>query len=72
MDEMMKKANEYWEKAENKVWKIATANDLDAGLQCAMELTGFDMNSFLFDLFDYGEANPTDEEILAAIIEALS
>lgn len=71
MDVNVIAANKFWEKAEERVWKVAFANDLDSGIECAMELYGFDMNEFLFDLFDYGEFNPTDEDILVAICEAL-
>ena len=71
MDARLMEANKFWEKAEDRVWKVAIANDLDSGIECAMELYGFKMDEFLFDLFDYGEFNPTDEDIVVAICEAL-
>ena len=71
MEAKIIEANRFWEKAEDRVWRVAVANNLDAGFECAMELTGFNMDEFLFDLFDYGEFNPTDEDIVVAICEAL-
>ena len=71
MEEKLNKANKFWERAEERVWKVAFANDLDSGIECAMELYGFNMDEFLFDLFDCGEFIPSDEDILEAILEAL-
>ena len=69
MEVKLKEANKFWEKAEDRVWKVARANDMDAGLECLMELTDFNFDEFLFDLFDYGEFNPTDYDILVALCE---
>lgn len=65
----LERANKYWEDREADVWGVAIENGLDTGLQNLMETTDFDLNSFLFDLFDNGDADLENVDILEALLE---
>lgn len=71
MTDKMMNAEKFWNAAEERVTTVMFANNLDAAVDCAEENGDFCMQDFLFDLFDYGDYEPTDEEIVAALTEAL-
>ncbi len=58
----LEKASLFWEYARQHVLAVAEI----AGLH--IELDEHD-DQFLYDLYDYGDFTPTDEEIIAAIEE---
>lgn len=71
MSKELQRANEYWEEREQEVWGVAYENGLGEALECLMETTDFDMSNFLFDLFDYGDADLETVDILEGLKEAL-
>ena len=56
------RADRFWSEARARVLAIAHAADFDVSLKEHDD-------EFLFDLFDYGERAPTDEEIIEALEE---
>lgn len=60
--EMMRAADELWSKARMRVLEIAAREGLN------ITIAEHD-DSFLYDLFDEGEYEPTDDEIAEAIHE---
>lgn len=59
----LERANQFWARAKAHVEEVARANGIP------LKLSDND-DSFLFDLFDYGDYIPTsDGEILEAILE---
>ncbi|MBO6266977.1 MAG: hypothetical protein J6M06_01960 [Synergistaceae bacterium] len=56
------RANQFWAEARERVLRIARAADFDVSLKEHDD-------EFLFELFDYGERVPTDEEIVEALEE---
>ena len=71
MTEQMMNAENFWSKAADRVMQVAFDNNLDAAYDYACEEEILDPIEFLFDLFDHGDYEPTDEEIVAALTEAL-
>lgn len=65
MDEQIRKANEFWAEARDRVISVSR----EAGLEVSIE--GHD-DQFLYDLFDDGEYIPSDGEIIAAVEEYLA
>lgn len=59
----IERANQFWENARARVLEVAQ----EAGLEISIEEHDDD---FLFDLFDYGDYEPTDAEIIEAIKNA--
>lgn len=55
-------ANEFWTKAKERVERIASENGL------TIHLSDHD-DGFLYDMFDCGDYDPTDAEVLEAIKE---
>lgn len=68
----MERAEKYWENKENQVLYVALESGLDSALECKMQLEDWSLSSFLYDLFDNGDYEASDEEIKNAILEALS
>lgn len=69
----IERANKYWEQKELQVLRVAQKNGLDSALECAMELQeGFSLDTFLFDIFDNGDYEASEEEIVEAIIEVVA
>lgn len=68
----MERAEKYWEEKENQVLYVALKSGLDSALECKMQLEDWSFGSFLYDLFDNGDYEASDEEIKNAILEALS
>lgn len=69
----IERANKYWEQKELQVLRVALENGLDSALECAMELQeGFSFDFFLFDIFDNGDYEASEEEIVEAIIEEVA
>lgn len=60
----------YWEEKEELVWNIACKHDLEDALENNQGHMAF--NELLFDLFDNGDYEPTEDEIKTAIIEFTS
>ena len=60
----LERANRFWENARNRVLRLAET----AGLN--ITISEHD-DEFLFDLFDCGDYEPSDEEIITAIKEDL-
>ena len=56
------RANQFWAEARERVLRIAYAADFN------ITLRGHD-DEFLYDLFDCGSYEPTDEEIIEALEE---
>lgn len=71
MADKMMEAEKFWREAEKRVNRIMFANNLDAAADYAEENGEFNMDDFLYEVFDYGDHNPTDDEILTALTEAL-
>ena len=67
--EELQAANKYWQEREQDVWRVAYSNGLGESLKNLTEETDFDMNSFLFDLFDNGCANLEAVDILEGLTE---
>lgn len=67
--EELQTANKYWQEREQDVWRVAHSNGLDGSLKNLIEKTEFDMNSFLFDLFDNGCASLETVDILEGLTE---
>ena len=63
--EMIEKANKFWADARNRVLRIADA------IGVSITLAEHD-DGFLYDLFDCGSYNPTDEEIEESVREYAS
>ena len=56
------RANQFWADARARVLAIAHAADLDVSLKAHDD-------EFLYDLFDCGSYEPTDEEIIESLEE---
>jgi hypothetical protein len=59
----IERANQFWAEARERVLRVAEENGL------AIRLAEHD-DELLYDLFDYGSYEPTDDEIVEAIKEA--
>ncbi len=59
----IERANQFWENAQARVLELAKA----AGLEISLKEHD---DEFLYDLFDDGDYEPTDAEIIAAIENA--
>ena len=57
------RVSQFWDSARARVLEIAEAAGLDISLEEHDD-------EFLFDLFDYGDYEPTDAEIIEAIKDA--
>lgn len=60
----IERANQFWEDALARVMRVAE----EAGLEVSLEDHA---DEFLFDLFDCGDYEPTDAEIIEAVKEYL-
>lgn len=69
--EDLMRANKYWEEREQDVWGVAYENGLGKRLEELKKTTDFHFDSFLFDLFDYGNADLESVDILEALLEVL-
>lgn len=58
----LERANKYWEEQKERVKRIAAEN----GIEITLEEHD---DPFLFDLFDCGDLELTDEEVLEALKE---
>lgn len=65
IEEKMKESDIFWAHASERVLSIANAN----GITVPHDHHDFELDELLFYVFDYGERNPTDEEILDAMRE---
>jgi len=63
--EMMEAANKFWDNADDRVIRVAYQRGLDITVAECGDL----YDDFLYELFDYGDYNPTDDEIAEALEE---
>ena len=67
--EDIRRADRYWEDREQDVWRAARENGLSQRLEALIKRTDFDMGSFLFELFDNGDADLKTVNISAELVE---
>lgn len=67
--EDIRRADRYWEDREQDVWRAAHENGLSHKLEALIKRTDFDMGSFLFELFDNGDADLKTVDISAGLVE---
>lgn len=63
LEKAIERANKFWKEQEERVLRIAKEN----GITIEVE----DFNGYLFDLFENGDADLTDAEVLERILEDL-
>ena len=67
--EDLERANKYWENREKDVWEAAEEYGFRVMLENKIENEGFDLNGFLFELFDNGDAALDDVDIALELKE---
>lgn len=64
-EQRMKEANIFWEHARERVLSIAAANNINV----PPDGNGLYLDELLFSVFDYGDCDPSDDEILDELHE---